>query len=58
MPSENTQPNADHLTPDKLITIDHVSFGYDASRSILNDVSLDFERGKVTAILGDRKTHV
>ncbi len=52
MPSESTQPNADHLTPDKLIEIDHVSFGYDASRSILNDVSLDFERGKVTAILG------
>jgi phospholipid/cholesterol/gamma-HCH transport system ATP-binding protein len=52
MPSEPTQPNADHLTPDKLIEIDHVSFGYDPSRSILNDVSLDFERGKVTAILG------
>ncbi|MDP3820260.1 MAG: ABC transporter ATP-binding protein [Burkholderiales bacterium] len=52
MPSETPQPNADHLTPDKLIAIDHVSFGYDASRSILNDVSLDFERGKVTAILG------
>ncbi|MEQ1683778.1 MAG: ABC transporter ATP-binding protein [Burkholderiaceae bacterium] len=52
MPSETPQPNADHLTPDKLIEIDHVSFGYDASRSILNDVSLDFERGKVTAILG------
>jgi phospholipid/cholesterol/gamma-HCH transport system ATP-binding protein len=52
MPSEPTQPNADLLTPDKLIEIDHVSFGYDASRSILNDVSLNFERGKVTAILG------
>ena len=52
MPSETPQPTADHLTPDKLIEIDHVSFGYDASRSILNDVSLDFERGKVTAILG------
>ncbi len=52
MPSEPTQPNADPLTPDKLIEIDHVSFGYDASRTILNDVSLDFERGKVTAILG------
>ena len=52
MPSETPQPNADPLTPDKLIVIDHVSFGYDASRSILNDVSLDFERGKVTAILG------
>ena len=52
MPSETPQPTADHLTPDKLIEIDHVSFGYDASRSILNDVSLDFERSKVTAILG------
>ena len=35
-----------------LIEIDHVSFGYDASRTILNDVSLSFRRGKVTAILG------
>ncbi|MEO8057719.1 MAG: ABC transporter ATP-binding protein [Burkholderiales bacterium] len=52
MPSETPQPNADHLTPDKLIEIDHVSFGYDASRSILNDISLSFQRGKVTAILG------
>ena len=37
---------------DPLIEIDHVTFGYDASRTILNDVSLSFERGKVTAILG------
>jgi len=37
---------------DLLIEIDHVTFGYDASRTILNDVSLAFERGKVTAILG------
>jgi phospholipid/cholesterol/gamma-HCH transport system ATP-binding protein len=37
---------------DPLIEIDHVIFGYDASRTILNDVSLSFERGKVTAILG------
>ena len=29
-----------------------MSFGYDASRLILNDVSLRFPRGKVTAILG------
>ena len=35
-----------------LIEIDHVTFGYDASRTILNDVSLQFARGKVTAILG------
>src|SRR5690349_20136299 len=37
---------------DRLIEIDHVIFGYDASRTILNDVSLSFERRKVTAILG------
>ena len=37
---------------DLIIEIDHVTFGYDASRTILNDVSLSFERGKVTAILG------
>jgi len=35
-----------------LIEIDRVSFGYDASRTILDDVSLRFERGQVTAILG------
>jgi phospholipid/cholesterol/gamma-HCH transport system ATP-binding protein len=34
------------------IDIDHVTFGYDASRTILNDVSLRFQRGKVTAIMG------
>ena len=40
------------LSTDNLISIDHVTFGYDAARTILNDVSLDFKRGKVTAILG------
>jgi phospholipid/cholesterol/gamma-HCH transport system ATP-binding protein len=35
-----------------LIEIDHVTFGYDASRTILDDVTLRFARGKVTAILG------
>ena len=40
------------VKPDNLIEIDHVSFGYDAGRTILNDVSLEFQRGKVTAILG------
>jgi len=40
------------LKPDNLIEIDHVTFGYDASRPILNDVSLNFRRGQVTAILG------
>lgn len=37
---------------DTLIEIDKVSFGYDASRLILSDISLNFPRGKVTAILG------
>ncbi|NWG74636.1 MAG: ATP-binding cassette domain-containing protein [Rubrivivax sp.] len=40
------------LKSDTLIEIDHVSFGYDASRLILTDVTLRFPRGKVTAILG------
>ena len=52
MPNEFQRQNPDHLNPDKLIEIDHVSFGYDTSRLILNDVSLVFERGKVTAIMG------
>jgi phospholipid/cholesterol/gamma-HCH transport system ATP-binding protein len=40
------------LSTETLIEIDHVTFGYDASRTILNDLSLKFERGKVTSILG------
>jgi phospholipid/cholesterol/gamma-HCH transport system ATP-binding protein len=40
------------LKSEQLIAIDHVTFGYDASRTILHDVSLAFARGKVTAILG------
>jgi len=40
------------LKPDALIEIDHVTFGYDASRLILDDISLAFPRGKITAILG------
>jgi phospholipid/cholesterol/gamma-HCH transport system ATP-binding protein len=40
------------LNSNALIEIDHVTFGYDASRTILNDISLRFERGKITAILG------
>jgi len=53
MSSESLQTkNAESPRADTLIDIDHVSFGYDASRTILNDVSLSFRRGKVTAILG------
>ena len=40
------------LNSETLIDIDHVTFGYDASRTILRDVSMRFGRGKVTAILG------
>jgi phospholipid/cholesterol/gamma-HCH transport system ATP-binding protein len=40
------------LTSDALIEIDRVSFGYDARRRILRDLSLRFARGKVTAIIG------
>jgi phospholipid/cholesterol/gamma-HCH transport system ATP-binding protein len=40
------------LKSDTLIEIDHVTFGYDASRTILHDVSMKFQRGKVTAIMG------
>jgi phospholipid/cholesterol/gamma-HCH transport system ATP-binding protein len=34
------------------VEIDHVTFGYDSGRTILNDISLNFQRGKVTAVLG------
>jgi phospholipid/cholesterol/gamma-HCH transport system ATP-binding protein len=47
-----SQRHTASLSSDTLIEIDHVTFGYDASRTILNDVSLNFPRGKVTAILG------
>jgi phospholipid/cholesterol/gamma-HCH transport system ATP-binding protein len=40
------------LKTDSLIDIDHVTFGYDRSRTILKDVTLRFARGKVTSILG------
>ena len=46
-----TLPEPPPVSPN-LIEIDHVTFGYDSSRTILNDVSLQFPRGKVTAILG------
>jgi len=52
MSSESLPTKAELPKADTLIDIDHVTFGYDASRTILNDVSLTFARGKVTAILG------
>ena len=38
--------------PEALIAIDRVTFGYPEGRVILQDVSLKFPRGQVTAILG------
>jgi phospholipid/cholesterol/gamma-HCH transport system ATP-binding protein len=45
-------PHQRLASSDTFIEIDHVSFGYDSTRVILNDVSLKFPRGKVTALLG------
>jgi phospholipid/cholesterol/gamma-HCH transport system ATP-binding protein len=39
-------------SPEHLIEVEKVSFGYDSSRLILRDITLNFPRGKVTAILG------
>jgi phospholipid/cholesterol/gamma-HCH transport system ATP-binding protein len=39
-------------TNDNLVQIDHVTFGYDRSRTILTDVSLQFPRGNVVAVMG------
>ncbi len=52
MPSDIARTTPDHASVDKLIEIDHVTFGYDASRNILSDISMRFGRGQVTAILG------
>ena len=45
-------PVAERSHAELLVEINDVVFGYDARRTILNGVSLDFTRGKVTAILG------
>jgi phospholipid/cholesterol/gamma-HCH transport system ATP-binding protein len=45
------RPDPRTLTTDNLVQIDHLTFGYD-SRVILTDVSLQFPRGKVVAIMG------
>jgi phospholipid/cholesterol/gamma-HCH transport system ATP-binding protein len=44
----STGPGSSEL----FVEVDHVVFGYEGGRTILNDVSLQFRRGKVTAILG------
>jgi len=40
------------MSDSPFIDIDHVTFGYDSRRTILNDISLKFARGKITAVLG------
>ena len=57
IPRSQSRADAAHpvrfaLSTDAFITVTNVTFGYDASRTILNDVSLVFPRGKVTAIMG------
>ena len=53
LPGRTPPGHRPRLTPpDALIEIDRVTFGYDERRTILADISLRFERGKVTSILG------
>ena len=52
MPSEPSRTQRDHASADALIEVDHVSFGYEPGRNVLNDISMRFGRGRVTAILG------
>jgi phospholipid/cholesterol/gamma-HCH transport system ATP-binding protein len=52
MPSEPARPNLDGPSADALIEVEHVSFGYEPGRTVLNDISMRFVRGQVTAILG------
>ena len=40
------------MKSNNLIEIERVTFGYNASRLILSDISMNFERGKVTSLLG------
>jgi phospholipid/cholesterol/gamma-HCH transport system ATP-binding protein len=48
MPDQMQLPMSDK----PFIEIDHVTFGYDSRRIILNDLSLKFARGQVTSVLG------
>jgi phospholipid/cholesterol/gamma-HCH transport system ATP-binding protein len=52
MPSDPSRTNPDSVSTDPLIEIDRVTFGYEPGRNILNDISMRFGRGQVTAILG------
>ncbi len=48
MPSEASSAVAEPA----LVEVDHLSFGYEPGRLVLDDVSLRFQQHKVTAILG------
>ena len=48
-PQAGTEPAAPSTA---LVALRHVQFGYDGGRKILDDVSLEVPRGKVTAIMG------
>ena len=50
--NKNSAVRASSLASDDFITVKDVTFGYDASRTILSDISATFRRGKVTAIMG------
>ena len=52
MPSDLVRTTSDHASVDALIEIDRVTFGYDPARNVLDDISMRFGRGQVTAILG------
>ncbi len=52
MPSDFSRTRHDQSSADALIEVDHVTFGYEPSRNILQDISMGFRRGQVTAILG------
>ena len=52
MSFETDRPNLDYGNSEALVEIDRLTFGYDFGRTILDDVSLCFMRGKVTAIMG------
>jgi len=40
------------VKPNNLVEIEHVTFGYNHTRLILSDISMSFQRGKVTSLLG------
>ena len=49
---DNARLTSSAMSDKPFIEIDHVTFGYNSSRTILNDISLQFARGKVTSVLG------